>query len=283
MPELPEVEIIKNELLPCVIGQRFTGVAVFDAEMISGLSPDEFRRKLTGKTIDSLDRRGKYLIFNLVGTQALIMHFRMTGALLLNPEKAASFVRAIFHLSDNSRLVFVDARRLGLIWLVEDITSVVGRLGVEPLSDRFTPAVLRWQLRQHHIPVKAALLEQSIIAGIGNMYADEALFAAGIHPLSKTDLLSDKEVRKLYHAIRDVLWFAIGHKGASVDTYVRPSGRLGRAQLDFKVAHRHGGDCLVCGTPVQRIMVWNRGTYFCPRCQTFSPGLFGTGTKRRLF
>ncbi|MEA3298540.1 MAG: DNA-formamidopyrimidine glycosylase family protein, partial [Chloroflexota bacterium] len=179
MPELPEVETIKNELLPCVIGQRFTRVAVFDTEMISGLSPDEFRRKLTGKTIDCLDRRGKYLIFNLVGTQALIMHFRMTGALLLllNPEKSVSFVRAIFHLSDNSRLVFVDARRLGLIWLVEDITSVVGRLGVEPLSGRFTPAVLRWQLGQHHIPVKAALLDQSIIAGIGNMYADEALFA----------------------------------------------------------------------------------------------------------
>jgi len=156
---------------------------------------------------------------------------------------------------------------LGVIWLVEDAEAVVGKLGPEPLSESFTPHVMARRLSRHHIPVKAALIDQSIIAGIGNMYADEALFAAGIHPLRKADTLSVKEIQKLYRSIREVLSSAIASKGASVDTYVRPEGQLGRAQLDFRVAHREGQSCPLCSTRIKRIVVRNRGSYFCPNCQ----------------
>jgi len=138
------------------------------------------------------------------------------------------------------------------------------------LEARFTPAVLRQNLSKHRIPIKAALLDQSIIAGIGNMYADEALFAAKIHPLKRADTLSLEEIEALYSSIREVLGSAIDTKGASVDTYVRPGGQLGTAHFDFKVAHRGGKCCLSCGTPIQRILVRNRGSYFCPNCQSLT-------------
>jgi len=266
MPELPEVETIKNELLPWIIGQSFTQVTVFDAELVPGSSAEEFCHKLIGQTIQSLERRGKYLIFNL-RNQALIMHFRMTGVLLLNPKRIDHYSRAVFRFSNGNQLVFIDRRRLGVIWLVENAGTMVGKLGPEPLSQNFTPDVLAKLLKKHRIPIKAALLEQNLIAGIGNMYADEALFAAKIHPLKRAHTLSIQEIQALFYAIRDVLWSAIGNKGASVDTYIRPEGQLGTAQFHFKVAHRYGQPCPICGTPVQRTLVRNRGTYFCPNCQ----------------
>jgi len=266
MPELPEVETIKNELLPWIIGQSFTQVTVFDAELVPGSSAEEFCHKLIGQTIQSLERRGKYLIFNLAN-QALIMHFRMTGVLLLNPKGIDRYARASFHLSNGNRFVFIDRRRLGVMCLVESAETITNKLGPEPLSGNFTPEVLAKLLKKHRIPIKAALLDQSVIAGIGNMYADEALFAAKIHPLKKAHALSTQEIQALFYAIRDVLWSAIDSKGASVDTYVRPEGQLGTAHFNFKVAHRYGELCPICGTPIQRTLVRNRGTYFCPNCQ----------------
>ena len=266
MPELPEVETIKNELSPWIIGQSFTQVTVFDAKLVPGSSAEEFRHKLIGQTIQGLERRGKYLIFNLAN-QALIMHFRMTGVLLLNPKGIGHYARAVFRLSNGSQLVFIDRRRLGVMRLVEETEAVVGKLGPEPLGESFTPRILAQRLSQRHIPIKAALLDQSVIAGIGNMYADEALFAAKIHPLKKAHTLSTQEIQALLHAIRDVLWSAIDSKGASVDTYIRPEGQLGTAQFHFQVAHRGGEPCPACHTPIQRILVRNRGTYFCPNCQ----------------
>ena len=266
MPELPEVETIKNELLPWIIGQSFTQVTVFDTELVPGSSVEELCHKLIGQAIQGLERRGKYLIFNLAN-QALIMHFRMTGVLLLNPKGIDHYTRAVFRLSNGSQLVFIDRRRLGVMWLVEETEAVVGKLGPEPLGESFTPRILAQRLSQRHIPIKAALLDQSVIAGIGNMYADEALFAAKIHPLKKAHTLSTQEIQALFYAIRDVLWSAIDSKGASVDTYIRPEGQLGTAQFKFKVAHRYGEPCPVCGTSIQRTLVRNRGTYFCPNCQ----------------
>jgi formamidopyrimidine-DNA glycosylase len=267
MPELPEVETIKNELAPWVVGQSFTKVTIRDAKLVCGGSAEEVRRGLIGQKIESLERRGKYLIFRLSNGQSLIIHLRMTGVLLLNPKEVDHYVRAVFHLSNGRRLVFSDRRRLGLIWLVDDADAVVGKLGPEPFDESFTPGILGQRLSRHHIPVKAALLDQSIVAGIGNMYADEALFAARIHPLRKADALSPAEVRTLHNCIRKVLGAAIGSKGASVDTYVRPEGELGTAHSDFKVAHRGGKPCPVCGSIIERVLVQNRGTCFCPRCQ----------------
>jgi len=200
------------------------------------------------------------------------MHLRMTGVLLLNPRGIDRYARAVFHLSNGHRLVFSDRRRLGLIWLADDADTVVGKLGPEPLDESFTPGTLGQRLSRHHIPVKAALLDQCIVAGIGNMYADEALFAARIHPLRKANSLSPEEVQTLYQSIRRVLGTAIGNKGASVDTYVRPEGELGTAHFDFKVAHKGGEPCPVCGSTIERVLVQNRGTCFCPRCQPFGCG-----------
>jgi formamidopyrimidine-DNA glycosylase len=267
MPELPEVETIKNELAPWVVGQSFTQVAILDTELVCGGSAEEVRRGLIGQKVKSLDRRGKYLIFHLSNGRSLIIHLRMTGVLLLDPKGVDHYGRVVFHLSNGHRLVFSDRRRLGLIWLVDDADTVVGKLGPEPLDESFTPGILGQRLSRHHIPVKAALLDQCIVAGIGNMYADEALFAARIHPLRKADALSPEEVQTLYHCIRRVLQAGIGSKGASVDTYVRPEGELGTAHFDFKVAHRGGEPCPVCGSTIERVLVQNRGTYFCPRCQ----------------
>ena len=273
MPELPEVETIKNELSPWVVGQSFTQVTILDTELVCGGSAEEVRRGLIGQKVESLERRGKYLIFHLSNSKALIIHLRMTGVLLLNPKGVDRYARAGFHFSNGHRLVFSDRRRLGLIRLVDDANTVVCKLGPEPLDESFTPGILGQRLSRHHIPVKAALLDQCIVAGIGNMYADEALFAARIHPLRKTDALSLEEVQTLHNCICRVLGAAIGSKGASVDTYVRPEGELGTAQFDFKVAHKGGEPCPVCGSTIERIPVQNRGTCFCPRCQPSAPCL----------
>jgi formamidopyrimidine-DNA glycosylase len=271
MPELPEVETIKNELAPWVVGQSFTEVMVLDAKLVCDVSAEEVCRGLIGQKIESLERRGKYLIFHLSNGKSLIIHLRMTGSLLLNPREVGRYARAVFHLSNGQRLVLSDRRRLGLIWLVDDADTVVWKLGPEPLDESFTPDTLGERLSRHHIPIKAALLDQCVVAGIGNMYADEALFAGRIHPLRKADDLSPEEVRTLHNSIRRVLGAAIGRKGASVDTYVRPEGELGTAHFDFKVAHRGGELCPICGSTIERCVVQNRGTCFCPRCQPIAP------------
>ena len=272
MPELPEVETIKNELAPWVVGRSFAQVTIFDSELVCGGSAEEVRRGLIGQKTESLERRGKYLIFHLSNGKSLIIHLRMTGVLLLDPKRVDRYARTVFHLSNGHRLVFSDRRRLGMMWLVDDASIVVGKLGPEPLNESFTPDILAQRLSRHHIPVKAALLDQCIVAGIGNMYADEALFAARIHPLRKADSLSPEEVRALHRCIRKVLQAAIGSKGASVDTYVRPGGKLGTAHFDFKVAHRGSEPCPTCGSTIERVLVQNRGTYFCPRCQPLDSG-----------
>ena len=153
------------------------------------------------------------------------------------------------------------------MWLVEDKNTIVGKLGPEPLEADFTPQVLLKRLNNRTAPIKALLCDQTFIAGIGNMYADEALFAARIHPLRSGKSLSRGEVKRLHSTIRQILSAAIGNKGASTDTYFRPDGTRGTAHFEFKVAHRRGQSCLVCGTPLERIVVRNRGTYFCPTCQ----------------
>jgi formamidopyrimidine-DNA glycosylase len=267
MPELPEVETIRNELAPWVVGQSFTKIDIADARLVSGGSAQKVRHGLLGQKVESLERRGKYLIFHLSSGRSLIMHLRMTGSLLLNPKEVNRYARAVFGFSNGQRFVFSDRRRLGVIWLVDDAGTVVGKLGPEPLDRGFTADVLRQGLGRHHIAIKAALLNQSVIAGVGNMYADEALFAARIHPLRRADELSPKDVRALHNSIRRILKAAIGKKGASVDSYVRPDGEPGTAHFDFKVAHKGGERCPVCGGAIERIAVQGRGTYFCPRCQ----------------
>jgi formamidopyrimidine-DNA glycosylase len=267
LPELPEVETIKNELLPHLIGRRFTDITVHDAKAVKQPLVDKFRSALSGKTINGIDRRGKYLIFRLSTNMALVIHLKMTGSLLFNPAQVDRYARVIFNLDDGSRLAFIDRRRLGAMWLLKNELSVISKLGPEPLEAAFTVETLAERLHKRHAPIKAVLLDQGFAAGIGNMYADEVLFAAKIHPLRSASSLSTKEIKSLHRAIIDVLKSAISSKGASISTYIRPDGQLGTAHDNFRVAHRGSKPCPICGTPIQRLSIRNRGSYFCPKCQ----------------
>lgn len=271
MPELPEIETIKNELSPWIIGQSFTEVCILDDRIVANGSGEQLQRDLVGQRVEGLSRRGKYLLLRLSSGTSLVMHLRMTGSLLLDCREDEPYIRAAFHLSNGHRLVFRDPRRFGLIWLVDNADAVVRKLGPEPLDDAFGPATLGDKLVRRSIPVKAALLNQSIVAGIGNMYADEALFAARIHPMRRAGDLSSEELKTLCNCIRTVLVTAIACKGASVDTYLRPEGKPGTAHCEFRVAHRGGQACSACGDTIQRIPIQNRGSYFCPTCQPLVP------------
>ena len=269
MPELPEVETIKNELTPHIVGRRITHVALFWDRIVRQPSVHEFLDQLIGQRITGVARRGKYLIFSQSNGKALIIHLKMSGSLLLKPTSAEPdrFVRAIIRLDEKTDLYFRDPRKFGAMWLVEDKNIIIGKLGTEPLEADFTPQLLAQRLKNRTAPIKALLCDQSLIAGIGNMYADEALFAARIHPLRSGKSLSGDEIERLHHAIQQVLRLAISNKGASIVNYYRPGGELGTAHSYFKVAHRGGKPCPVCGTPIQRLPIRNRGSYFCPRCQ----------------
>ena len=269
MPELPEVETVKNELLPHVIGRCITGVTLFWEGIVRQPTAEEFCSRVIGQSITGITRRGKYLIFGLSSADSLIIHLKMTGSLLIGQDSSEppQYTRAIIRLDKGTDIFFRDPRKFGVMRLAKDKDSIVGKLGPEPLEAEFTPQVLAQRLARRKAPIKAILCDQGFIAGVGNMYADEALFAAKIHPLRPGESLSREEIERLHSVIRRILWSAIGNKGASVNTYFRPDGTKGTAHFEFKVAHGIGKSCPDCGTPVERIVVRNRGTYFCPRCQ----------------
>lgn len=267
MPELPEVETIKNELAPDVSGRTIAGVTIFWERMLRKPALAEFEKEIAGREILKLGRRGKYLIFHLSGGKDLLFHLKMSGSLLVGKGEPPKHTRAVIRLDDGTSIFFRDARKFGTLHLVNDAGGFLCKLGPEPLEPGFTAAVLQDILRRRKAPVKAVLVDQGLIAGIGNMYADEALFSARIHPLRPASSLSAKEVNGLHTAIREVLIAAIESKGASVASYFRPGGQTGAAQNGFCVAHRGGELCPVCNGTVQRIVVRGRGTYFCPGCQ----------------
>ncbi len=266
MPELPEVETIKNELAPCIIGKRITDVVLPDSTAVKEPASDVFIRKLKGTTIETVRRRGKYLILQLSNHKFLIIHLRMTGALLFNCP-GERYVRAVFHLNGRDRLAFADRRRLGVLRLIDSVGEITDKLGPDPFARDFTAAKFAERLRGRKAPIKAVLLDQHVVAGVGNMYADEILFMAKIHPLRKTNTLTANEIKAIHHAMLRVLRAAIAGKGASVDTYKRPDGNQGTAHTEFAVAHRLGKPCPGCGTLIQRLPVRNRGSYYCSHCQ----------------
>ncbi len=233
MPELPEVETIKNDLGPQIVGKRIRSIELLWEGMVKDPSPDEFRRRVAGQLITSLDRRGKYLLMRLGSGDTLIIHLRMTGALLVSPEdsRVPDYVRAIVRLDDGNVIFFRDPRKFGVMRVVADSETVVGKLGPEPLEPGFTPALLGELLHKRKAPIKAVLCDQEVIAGVGNMYADEALFAARIRPTRAASSLTGPEVRRLHKATRDTLQLAILNKGASTRDYCRPDGSKGSRPL----------------------------------------------------
>jgi len=248
-------------------GDSLQGVSAEGRDHSSG---DWLRQRIKGQRILDIKRRGKYIIFALSGGDNLIFHLKMTGQLLVrsNTAEIGRYVRMVFHLDDSRQLRFADMRKLGRVYLVDDAEAIVGTLGPEPLADDFKLEDFAQILRGRSGRIKPLLLNQRFIAGVGNIYANEILFAAGIHPLRKADTLAPAEVEALYHAIRQVLRQAIAERGTTFDGAYRDArGRRGRHQESLKIFRREGKPCPRCGTPIARIVLGGRGTYFCPRCQ----------------
>lgn len=275
MPELPEVETVRRQLDAAVRGLTVTRVAVYDPLLVAPASPNSFRRSVTGARIESVGRRGKYLTVMLSSGDTLAMHLRMTGHLHHAPDGRAPadrHRRARFTFNSGATLDFSDVRRFGRAWIVpadhpDPDAYWSARVGVEPLDRAFTPARLGALLGRTTRGIKAALLDQRLVAGVGNIYADEALFQAGLHPLRPANELSATEVAALRDAVRDRLRAGIRSGGASIDRYRDTVGEPGAMQTLLRVHLREGEPCGTCGTAVVKTRVAQRGTYHCPSCQ----------------
>ena len=272
MPELPEVETIRRQLAPALTGRRIVDVRVLDARWCEPAPPEAIEDALRGRRIESAGRRGKYLILSLEDDVHLVMHLRMTGNLLLteDPENPPH-TRVAVELDDGTRLLFVDVRRFGTgdVLLGGDALDEYfeSRLGVEPLSADFTADALRALAKGRKQPVNAFLLNQERIAGVGNIYADEALFRAKLHPLRQVGSLKRPQIEALREAVVEALELGLDSKGASIDDYRHVDGARGSFQDRFLVHLREGEPCVRCGATIQKMRAAGRGTYICPRCQ----------------
>lgn len=278
MPELPEVETVAADLRGQLIGRRFAGAQIIWPRTLACPDAASLAQRLAGREVVDVGRRGKYLLIVLDSGSTLIIHLRMTGQLAVAPDDSAlledAHLRAHFALAGGGQLVFTDMRKFGRIWLVDDAREVVGRLGPEPLEWTFTPEALAGRLHGRRTAIKALLLDQTVVAGVGNIYADEALFLAGIHPLRTGASLTDAEVARLCAAIRQVLNEAIGKRGTLLRDYRTPYGVDGAYRSELRVYGRPGKPCPRCGAPIERIRVTQRSTHFCPRCQPPANGPF---------
>ena len=264
MPELPEVETVVQGLRGPLVGRTFTGVTVLWPNSIKTPIPD-LEQRLPGQRIEAITRRAKYLQFHLSGGDTLFIHLKMSGDLLVEPESEPchAHVRTIFGLDNAHELRFKDPRKFGRVYLVADPGQVAGKLGPEPLADDFTLEDFKRLFQRKKGRLKPLLLNQEFIAGVGNIYADESCFLAGLDPRRPVDTLSAEELEKLYQAIRQALNAGITHRGASFDSVYRG----GEFQDHFQVYGRTGEPCLTCGTPIMRVVLGGRSTHFCPNCQ----------------
>ena len=289
LPELPEVETIRRQLAPLVEGRRLARIEILDPRWSRPLAPEELTDALVGRRVERLERRGKYLIWRLSDEVFLVQHLRMTGAVLCEPRPEPDHVRVRIELGSprgagliarggtgdggprRRRLVIVDPRRFGTGELVlgEDALEefFAARLGLEPLDERFTAAHLRALARGRTAPIKAFLLDQRRIAGVGNIYADEALFRAGIHPLRPAGRLTGAQCERLRDAVVEVLLDGIDARGATIDDFRHVDGVRGSFQDRFLVHRRADEPCPRCGRTIVKLVVAGRGTYVCERCQ----------------
>jgi formamidopyrimidine-DNA glycosylase len=280
VPELPEVETVRRSLAPLVSGRRIVEVDVRDPRLVAPHEPAGVARALTGAVLAPPDRRGKYLLLPVDrdGTTAgtLLVHLRMTGTLLHRAAAEGAgrpvdpHTRAVVGLDDGSRLDFVDVRRFGTWVLLGDphlADHLDARLGPEPLGEAFGPGVLRRALAGRRAPVKALLLDQRVVAGVGNIYADEALHRARVHPLTAGSAVSAAAATRLAEAVRHVLAVGIERGGASIRDYRTPAGGYGSMQERFAVFGRTGEPCPTCGRAIVKLRVAGRGTHLCPSCQ----------------
>jgi formamidopyrimidine-DNA glycosylase len=273
MPELPEVETIRLALEPHLLGRRLERVEINDPRLVRPFEPTAVAAELEGERIAAIERRGKYLIVRFESGRALLIHLRMTGSLRHAAPGSLQedpYRRAVVRLDDGSDVAYRDVRRFGTWHLLEpdEVDPYLAqRLGREPLERTFTARHLGERLSGRRAPVKAALLDQRNVAGLGNIYVDEALWRARIHPLRPAGTVGTDELGPLTRAIKDALKTGIARQGASLRDYSTPDGRRGRMQERFRVYGREGEPCTRCGTPIEKIRAGGRGTWYCPSCQ----------------
>ncbi len=272
MPELPEVETVRRGLTG-VAGRCIESVDIRLARIIKWPDPAAFAASLQGKRIDSIDRRGKYLLLQLEDDFVLVIHLRMTGRLYFRQaaEPIDPYTCVQFLLDSGDRLVFADVRTLGTLYLLksEELQRIHGlaSMGPEPLSDEFTADYLASVVKHRKAKIKSLLLNQEVVGGLGNIYVDETLFLAGIHPERTGDSLQMEDIDRLVETIKYVINDAISHKGTTIRDYLDSNGREGAHQHHLLVYGKKGKNCPVCGHVIQRSEVGGRGTHFCPACQ----------------
>jgi formamidopyrimidine-DNA glycosylase len=276
MPELPEVETIRRQLAPLVEGRRLTEIEILDPRWSRPLAPSELEQALRGRRVERLGRRGKYLVWSFDGDVHLAQHLRMTGAVLSQPDPEQPHVRVRIELSRTrparpQRLAIVDPRRFGTGELLPGTPALdaffAARLGLEPFDEGFTAAHLRGLANGRTAPIKAFLLDQRRIAGVGNIYADEALFRAGVHPRRPAGKLSGEQYERLREGVIAALSAGIDARGASIDDFRHVDGVRGSFQDQFLVHLREGEPCGRCGATITKTVVGGRGTYVCETCQ----------------
>ena len=274
MPELPEVESVRRRLAPVLEGRVFEHVWIADPRLTRPVDPLEVAHELDGERVAAVDRRGKYLIVRFASGRALLVHLRMTGSFLASSDGAPlpddAHRRAVVTLDDGSAVAYRDVRRFGTWLLLEpdEVDAYIeARVGREPLATAYRSRHLAERLAGRRAPIKAAILDQRTVAGVGNIYADEALWRARVHPQTPAEALTPDEVGALYRGIRESLRAGIRRQGSTLRDYRLPDGAEGGAQHEFKVYGRGGEPCDRCGTPIDKIRVAGRGTWYCPRCQ----------------
>lgn len=272
MPELPEVETVRRSLQTALAGRTLVEVTrIAWARTIAEPSPELFRELLRNRTIRDVDRRAKYVIIRLDRDEALVVHLRMTGRLLVVDRDAEldNHTHVVLRLDNDQQLIFRDTRKFGRIWLLDPagLALLYGKLGPEPLDDALTAEEFRTLLRTRKGRIKPLLLDQKLIAGLGNIYVDEALWLAQIHPLRTVTALSDDQIDALHAAIRDVLTRSIENRGTTFADFRDGWGYRGDNQHFLNVYDREGEPCLRCGTPIEKLVVAQRGTHICPSCQ----------------
>ncbi|WP_425640515.1 bifunctional DNA-formamidopyrimidine glycosylase/DNA-(apurinic or apyrimidinic site) lyase [Acetilactobacillus jinshanensis] len=273
MPELPEVETVKRGLNELVKGSTIEHADVRYPKMIQNVSANDFKDRLKNKKIKRVDRRGKYLLFRLTGDMTLVSHLRMEGKYMVHKsgEPLDKHDYVIFHLNGDRELRYNDTRKFGRMWLIkngqEKTVSGLGALGPEPTAKDLTFAYMKKIMNKSRGQIKPFLLNQSHIAGLGNIYTDEVLWMSKIHPKQKTNLISDAKIKLLRKNIINEIQAAIKGHGTTVFTYKNAFGKSGSFQHHLHVYHRTGKPCGRCGTPIKKIKVAQRGTHFCPKCQ----------------
>jgi formamidopyrimidine-DNA glycosylase len=275
MPELPEVESVRARLEPVLTGRSFERVEIVDTRLVRPYEPAEVAAELEGERVAAVERRGKYLIVRFESDRVLLIHLRMTGSLRHSAAGLSDdpHRRAVVRLDDGSDVAYRDVRRFGTWLLLEPgelEPYLASRLGDEPLDALFTAARLGERLAKRRAPIKAALLDQRTLAGMGNIYVDEALWRARIHPLRPAESLDKTELRRLHKGVREALELGIRRQGSTLRDYALPDGASGSMQDEFKVYGRGGEPCDRCSTSIAKARVGGRGTWFCPTCQPYA-------------